>query len=271
VPKSDREKFEQDYRNWIRLMSRDAAYRLFALPSHGQENLLKAYENFKEPLAIFRKLSDEKRVKRLAGERISRFIVIETDAVTFFPSIYSSIPRVLDYAVAMNRRLFYKGLWFPIISLNSEYIQRSSDRLLTFALEHEFEMSRIYENISLNLKVLTSVEKSDITDSAKEISQKRMTITKEELIEDEHLMLQLSRTKPLLPKPYAERAMLLFLEANLPSLMPFGIKSSSPDEESFGEGLFFEFQSWSDFSQITYELFVREILSNLRDANQGYG
>ena len=154
MPKSDREKFEQDYRDWIRLMSRDAAYRLSALPDKKQKTVLKAYDDFKEPLAIFRQISDADRVKRLAGERISNFIVIETDAITFFPSVYSSIPGSSDFAVAMNRRLFFQGLWFPIISLNSEYIRKSSDRLLTFALEHEFEMNRIYQEISSRLRIL---------------------------------------------------------------------------------------------------------------------
>ncbi len=108
-------------------------------------------------------------------------------------------------------------------------------------------------------------------DSAKEISKDRLKITKEELIEDEKLMNRLSKTQPLLPKPYAEKAMLLYLEADLPKLQPFGQKSQSPEEESFGEELYEEFQSWSRFSQETYELFVREIQCNLRDANRGYG
>jgi hypothetical protein len=63
----------------------------------------------------------------------------------------------LDFAVAMNRRLFFQGLWFHIISLNSEYIRKSSDRLLTFALEHEFEMNRIYQEISSHVRVPTKV------------------------------------------------------------------------------------------------------------------
>jgi hypothetical protein len=252
-------------------MSRDAANRLSALPNERQNAILKAYEDFKEPLAIFRQISEANRVKQLAGERLSEFVVIETDAITFFPSVYSSIPGVLDFSVAMNRRLFYQGLWFPIISLNSEYIKRSNDRLLTFALEHEFEMNRIYQEISTQLRIPTQGEKRDIMDSAKGVSTKRLTITQGELIEDERLMHQLSKTQPLLPKPYAEMAMLLYLEANLPRLRSFGVKSSNANEEAFGEDLYREFGDWSEFSRITYELFVRELHFNLRDANQGYG
>ena len=149
----------------------------------------------------------------------------------------------------MNRRLFFQGLWFPIISLNSEYIRKSSDRLLTFALEHEFEMNRIYQEISSHFRVPTQGEKQDIMYSAKEVSTKRLTITQGELFEDERLMHQLSRTQPLLPKPYAERAMLLYLAANLSQLRSCGIKSSSTNEESFGEELYQEFLGWSEFSQ----------------------
>lgn len=252
-------------------MSRDAAYRLSALPPGEQKTILKAYEDLKDPLAVFRMLSQPKRVSSLAGERISSFIVIETDAVTFFPTVYRSIPGALDFAVAMNRRLFCQSLWFPIISLNSEYIRQSSDRVLRFALEHEFEMSRIYQEVSSNLKAFSQGEKRDIMDSAKEIATERLKITKEELIEDEKLMHRLSKTQPLLPKPYAEKAMLLYLEANLPELEPFGQKSQSPEEEAYGAELYKEFQSWSGFSQETYELYVREIQCNLKDANRGYG
>ncbi|NTV27150.1 MAG: hypothetical protein HGA93_00465 [Methanothrix sp.] len=116
-------------------------------------------------------------MKQLAWERISSFIVIETEAITFFPSVYSSIPGSFGFCRGMNRRLFFQGLWFPIISLNSEYIRKSSDRLLTFALEHEFEMNRIYQEISSHFRVPTNGEKHDIMYTAKEVSTKRLTIT----------------------------------------------------------------------------------------------
>jgi hypothetical protein len=106
--------------------------------------------------------------------------------------------------------------------------------------------------------------------SAQEISQKKLTITPEELIEDERLMHQLSLSSPLLPKPYAEMALLHYLEANFSRLESFGQKSASPEEEALGEELVVEFSSWSEFSTKTYELFVREIADHLREANQGY-
>lgn len=271
MPTDDRARFEQEYRDWIRLMSRDAAFRLSALPPEERQKVLRAYEEFKDPLTVFRGLSEAERISRLVGEWISGFIVIETDCVTFFPSVYSSVPGIQDFAVAMNRRFYYHGLWFPIISLNSEYVRQSSDKLLTFALEHEFEMSRIYLEISSSLKALSSDEKREASASAYEISKERTRITKDELIDDEQLMMRLSRTMPLLPKPYAERAMQLYIESNFPELQSLGQKSRSPEEESFGEELYREFEGWSGFSQETYTLFVREIRSNLREANLGYG
>jgi len=270
VPKDDRERFEKEYRDWIRLMSRDAACRLSALPLPEQKRILKAYEDFKDPCQVFRELSQEQRVRSLAGESISSFIVVETSSITFFPSISSTVPGALDYAVAMNRRLFCRKKWFPIIALNSEYIRLSPDHTLAFALEHEFEMSRIYQEISSRLKIISPDEKRDIMNSAHEISQEKLTITPEELIEDERLMHQLSMSSPLLPKPYAEMALLHYLEANLPRLESFGRKSESAEEEAFGEELAAEFSNWSEFSAKTYDFFVREIAANLREVNRGY-
>jgi hypothetical protein len=80
---------------------------------------LQAYQDLKDPGRVYRELSQAERVRSLAGESISSFIVVETSSITFFPSAGSIIPGMLDYAVAMNRRLFCRNMWFPIISLNS--------------------------------------------------------------------------------------------------------------------------------------------------------
>jgi hypothetical protein len=250
-------------------MSRDAAHRLAAMAPEVRDKVLKDYARFKDPRSVFRRLSEAARIERLAGDKIASYIVVETDAVVFFPSIYS--PLALDFAVAMNRRFFCRGLWFPIICLNSEYIRQSTDRVLTFALEHEFEMSRIYQELSLNLRAISQDEKRDAMEHALKISEERLKITQDELIEDENLMHRLSGTQALIPKPYAEKAMLIFLDDNYSEMESYGIPSRSPEEEAFGKELFQEFQSWSLFSQKTYELFVREISANLRDVNRGYG
>lgn len=268
MPDRDRERFEQDYKDWLLLMARDATHRLAAMPPSRRMALVDGYNRLKNPHFVFRHPSDMRRIERLAGVRIASFIVVETDAITFFPSIYSS--GALDFAVAMNRRFFYTGLWFPIIALNSEYIRRSSDKVLAFTLDHEFEMSRIYMEISMSLRSLSPDEKRGVVDSAQNISTERLKITEVELFEDERLMQDLSGSEPLIPKPYAESAMLAYLEDNYDSLKHLGQKSRNPEEDSFGAGLLEEFRGWSEFSRKTYELFVSEVLSNLRDANKGY-
>jgi hypothetical protein len=267
----NREQFEQEYRDWILLMARDAAYRLAMMPPQRQQEVLTAYRRLKDPRLVVRKISDEERILRLAGERLEGFIVVETEAVAFFPSMYSYLPGALDYAVAMNRRFFARGLWYPIISLNSEYISRASDRILTFTLEHELEMSRLFLEISSNPRSLSPDDKREITDSAGKISLQKLGITPDELREDEMLMHQLALSQPLIPKSYAERAMLIYLEDRLAELETCGQKSRSQEEESLGEELYEEFRGWSAFSQESYELFVREIGGLCRDAHRGYG
>ena len=70
MPKDDRERFEEDYRDWIRLISRDTACWLSALPLPEQKIILKAYEDFKDQGQVYRELSLAERVRSLAGERI---------------------------------------------------------------------------------------------------------------------------------------------------------------------------------------------------------
>jgi hypothetical protein len=267
----NREQFEKEYRDWLLLMARDAAYRVAMMPPQRQEEMLSAYKKLRDPRLVMDRVSDQERILRLAGEQLEGFIAVETPAIAFFPSMYSYLPGALDYAVAMNRRFFVGGLWYPIISLNSEYIRQASDRILTFTLEHELEMSRIFLEISGNPRSLSIDDKREITDSAGKISLQKLGITPEELREDEMLMHRLALTEPLIPKSYAERAMLTYLEDHLADLEGYGQKSRSQEEEALGGELYQEFSGWSAFSQESYELFVREIWSLSRDAHLGYG
>jgi hypothetical protein len=270
VPEDGRAGFEEEFCQWIRLMSLDAACRLSSLSPSKQEKLLAAYQEYKDPGKVFRDISACKRVRGLAGSRISSFIIVETDCISFFPSAVGPFSGALDYAVAMNRRLFCDKKWYPIISFSSGYISQSSDRLLAYALEHEFEMSQIYKEIVSPGRLISHDQKREIMLSADEASGEKMSITPDELREDERLMNHLALTSPLLPKPYCELSLLHYLKANLPRLENYGIVSSSPEEEAFGEELAEEFRSWEKFTIETYDLFVREIVAQLRDANRGY-
>ncbi|MCJ7444349.1 MAG: hypothetical protein MUO26_07465 [Methanotrichaceae archaeon] len=267
----DQEKFEQEYRNWIQLMAIDVARRVAVMSQTKRRSILKDYCDFRDPRLVFRKVSGADRIMRLAGESISKYILIETKAIPFFHSIYSALPGVLDFAVAMNRFFYFRRRWFPIIALNSEYIRQSEDRILSFTLNHELEMSRIFREIFSNLKSLSSEEKRDIASAAQKISADKLKITQKDLFEDEKLMDKLSFSQPLIPKPYAERSMLIYLEDNIAELEQYGISSRNPEEETFGEELYNKFQRWSGFSQNAYNLFVREILAYLGDCNKGYG
>jgi len=270
LPQDDRAGFEEEYRQWIRLMSLDAACRLSALPDSEQKRLLASYQEMKGPKHVFREAPSWERIAGLAGERINSFIVVETEAVTFFPSAAFAFHGALDYAVAMNRRLFCRDKWYPIISLNSQYIRRSSDRILAFALEHELEMSRIYQEMVSPEKIITPDQKRDIMLSAQKTTEKKLTITPEELREDDRLMQELALSSPLLPKPYAEMALLCYLEENLPRLEGYGRASSSEEEVAFGKELAAEFSGWKSFTVQTYDLFLREMAAHIRDANRGY-
>jgi hypothetical protein len=270
VSDPDRHKFEEEYLSWLLSVAKDAARCMAAMPVSERELTARNYKQLMDPKSVFHKLSDPKRLVRLAGDKISRYIVVETEAITFFPSIYSSVPGALDFSVAMNRRFYYRELWFPIIALNSDYIRKSSDKILGFTLEHEFEMSKIYQQISLNLRNLSGDEKREIASSAQKTSADRLQITQGELIEDERLMVQLSKSRPLIPKPYAEMALLLYLEDNLLDLRLFGVPSESDEESSFGAELYKEFQGWADFSRKTYASFVRELLADLKESDRGY-
>ena len=251
-------------------MSLDAACRLSALPDSEQKWLLASYQEMRDPKHVFRDTLSWERIAGLAGERINSFIVVETEAVTFFPSSAFAPHGALDYAVAMNRRLFCRDKWYPIISLNSQYIRRSSDRILAFALEHELEMSRIYQDMVSPGRIVTPDQKRDIMLSAQEASEKKLTITPDELREDDRLMQELALSCPLLPKPYAEMALLCYLEDNLPRLEGYGQSSSSPEEAAFGKELAAEFSGWKAFTVETYDLFLREMAAHIRDANRGY-
>ena len=266
----DRSSFQEEYRDWVLSMARQVSFSLASMPAARREKAVNEHKRLRDPGAVFHGLSDPDRVERLAGDKLKGFIMVETEAVTFFPSIYSSIPGALDFAVALNRRYFFRDLWFPIISLNSEYISKSSDRLLTFAIEHELEMSRIYQDLSLNLRSLSVDEKRDAASFAQAASADRLKITVEELREDEKLMLDLSRSRVLIPKSYAETALLQYLEDNFSKVERCGTVSRSAEEAAFGAELLSEFESWSGFSIETYSLFVREILADLNDTYMGY-
>ena len=251
-------------------MAKDRARELAGFDPGERDRILQRSREMEEPNRVFRPLSDRDRIVRLGGEEANGYILVETDAVTFFPSIDSSNPGALDFAVAMNRRYYYRGLWFSIISLNSEYLRRVSDRVLAYALEHEFEMGRLYQQAFVEMRKLSPGEKLEISRLAHQTSVKKTKISLEDLIDEERLMLALSESQPAVPKPYAETALLTYLEENFSDLERFGVKSDDEEEDAFGAELYDEFEGWSEFSIASYRLFVREATQGTREAYRGY-
>jgi len=263
-------RFESEYKGWLRGVAGDVASRMFRLPADQREDLLKAYSRLEDTKKLFWTFPHLQKIKDLVGDQASNFIMVETEGITIFPSIYSSTPNVLDFAVAMSRRFYCDGLWYPIIAINSAYVEQSADKMLAFALEHEFQMSRIYEEISLEFRAPSAGEKKLIADAAQDSAIGKLKITPDELRQDEALMLRLTEIMPLIPKPYSEMALLCYLEDNLSQLRSRGIKSRSDDEEAFGVELFEEFNGWKDMTKSSYVLYVSEIRHRLRDSFRGY-
>jgi hypothetical protein len=251
-------------------VAKDVAGQLAEAGPGERDRLLQMYRKMEDPLKVFRPLSDPDRIMRIGGEEAKGYILVETDAITFFPTIDSSNPGALDFAVAMNRRYYYRGLWFSIISLNSEYLRRVSDKILGYALEHEFEMGRLYQETFQEMRKLSPGEKLEISQLAHQTSVKKSKISLEDLIDEERLMVSLSESQPVIPKPYAETALLTYLEENFQDLEKFGAKSEDDDEDAFGVELYDEFEGWSEFSIQSYRLFVREAAQGVGEAYRGY-
>jgi len=268
--KRSREEFKGEFLGWIRSVAADVASRLLSIDDVTKEDIVLGYRDLMDPGRVFREVDDPERIVRLAGDA-PRIIFVETDSVSIFPSISISGPHILDFALAMNRRFYCNRLWFDIISLNSEYIRRSSDRMLAFIIEHELEMIRLYEERFPYLRRPRPKEKQLIAQLALERSAKKLGLTAIELGDDERLMIEISDSQPLIPKPYGETALLQFLETNIERLKYEGSLSRSAEDEAMGLRLYDEFAGWRDLSIDAYALLVREIECRLKESNLGYG
>ncbi len=258
----DKAMFEMEYIKWIRNVAGQIGSRATRLSKAEQDRLLNEYKRLEEPLEVFREFSDIKRIKGIAVADIEKHIFLETDTINFFPSFEDRSAKALDFAVSMSRRLYYRGLWFSMISLNRSYVERASEKMLLFTLEHELEVARIFEEVTQNW--------GDVTQEYDSERIGKLNITPEDLRADEKILIELTDTQPMLPRPYAEMAMLVYLEENFSMLRPFGSASRSADEEAFGAGLYEEFAGWRAFTQNSYKIFVAELRGKIRDAYAGY-
>jgi|GEM_PF-1608958 len=93
-----------------------------------------------------------------------------------------------------------------------------------------------------------------------------------ELMDDDRLMIEISDSQPLIPKPYGETALLQFLETNFDRARPNEFPSRSKEDEAMGGRLYKEFADWRDVSleekeQAASLPFQRQVRPCLQTAN----
>jgi hypothetical protein len=109
LSRPDREKFEEDYLGWLLSVAKDSARILAYMPTAERELTAKKYKQLLDPKSVIHKLSDPKRIERLTCIETSRYIVVETEAITFFPSILYSRPRCIGLFSGHEQALLLSG------------------------------------------------------------------------------------------------------------------------------------------------------------------
>jgi len=260
-PEARRAQFEEEYLGWIRRVAANVSRRLARLPDGIQQELLRSYALLEDTGRLYRQSPHAERIHRLSNGKTRGHIILETDGVDIFPSLTSPNPGVLDFAIGMGRRFYFRGLWFSVLGFNAAYLEKASDKMLTFAIEQELEMIRIYAEISAEAKVSQRVE---------DRAERHLNIQPDELREDERILMEISDSQPLIPRPYSEIGMLVYIETKFQEIKSMGVPSRDEAEEGFGSGLFKEFLGWEPFTRKSYLIFVSEIRDKMRDAFSGY-
>lgn len=265
---SQKEQFIEDYTLWIRSAAKDIAFALNQLKPEEIRNIITLGEQYlKEPESMYGRDGLE-NARKLAPENI---LLLSTDAVVFSQSIFLRMPSVFDYAVAMNRR-YYLGSWYSIITLNRSYVKEASEKMLKYTLEHELLQKGIYEEALLKTEPgkFTPEEKRKISDETLKKAIEKTGIASEELARENQLMLKISYTSPLVPKPFAESALYWFMEKNLEEFGNYGEVSRTEKEDALGKKLNSDFKEWLDFSVDIYKIFLSDIKKELNYMDYGY-
>jgi len=264
-------KFEKEYEEWIRSAARDVASGLRKLEPARIKNIMGFYEKCsRNPSSMYEEIQSEReRVQGLVD--LKGVILLTTEAVIFSPSIFTQRESYFDYAIAMNRR-YYLDSWFTIITINKAYLRLASDTMLKYTLLHELYQKEMYEiRLKEGLRLFKPEEKRLINLEAKRKSIDVSGITEEELLREIELMLSLTTTFPLVPKPFAETCLFRYLEENLDKLKGLGNKSSLDSDEKIGKTLYSDFIDWIDFSLEAYRLFLGELKRELDFTYLEYG
>ncbi len=262
-----KKKFEEEYTLWIRSAAKDIAFALGQLkPDETAKIISRSEQYLQNPDSVFRAEGLE-AVKNIAPGNI---LLLTTDAVVFSQSIFVPMPCIFDYAVALNRR-YYLGSWYSIITLNTMYLKEASETMLKYTLEHELLQKEIYEeNMRKDARKFSPDEKRKISDDSLTKAIEKSGITREELAKERELMLKISSSSPLVPKPFAETALYMYVEKNLDGLKGFGEASMTEKEERIGKKLNADFKEWIDFSMDVYKIFLYDVKKELNYRDYGY-
>src|SRR3990170_793159 len=239
-----KKEFEKEYTLWIQSAAKDIAFTLNQLKSQELKKIIVQSEQYqKEPESVYG--TDElETVKDLVPSGI---LLLSTDAIVFSQSIFVPMPSVFDYAVALNRR-YYLGKWYPIITLNKKYLREASQAMLKYTLEHELFQKEIYEeNMRSGIRKFTLGEKRKISDETMNKAIEKSGITNKELRMEKEIMLKISSVSPLIPKPFAETALYLYVEKNIEVLKDYGMDSRTDKEDKIYPSLEISVQFFSDF------------------------
>lgn len=265
---SSRQEFEESYTLWIRSAAKDIAFALNQLKPEETRKIIALNEQYlKEPESVY----GTDGLKKAQGLAPGGILLLFTDAVVFSQSIFLRMPSIFDYAVAMNRR-YYLGSWYSIITLNRAYVKEASETMLRYTLEHELLQKEIYEEALMGTgqKKFTPEEKRKISDETLKLAVEKTGITPDELERENRLMLRVSYTSPLLPKPFAEAALYWYMEKNLDEFRGYGKASRAEKEDELGKKLNNDFKEWLDFSVSTYRLFLEDVKKELNYSDYGY-
>lgn len=265
---NSRERFEEEYALWIRSAAKDIAFTYNQLNPGESKKIIEQSEKYlKEPESVYGREGLD-AIKRLVPDNI---LLLSTDAVVFSQSIFVRMPSIFDYAVALNRR-YYLGSWYSIITFNRTYLQEASEIMLRYTLEHELLQKEIFEeNLEKEgAKRFTPEEKKKISNETLKKAIEKSGITKDDLIKENKLMLRISYNSPLIPKPFAETALYMYVEKNLDDIRTYAEASKSAKEDELGKKLNSDFKGWIDFSMNAYDIFLSDVKKELNYADYGY-
>ncbi len=274
--KFEREQFEQHYRQWIALVASDIALPMGNAERAAIDAVIDRCEQYQnDPPSMYTAVPDDLRalMERLVGcDRLQGILLLSADMVAFAPSMHMQNQNILDYAIAMNRRFFFRVYWFPIIVLNQSFIEQADERMLHFVLEHELIQSEMYtEHVAAHgCRPFSVDEKRAIDGQALYLAVERSGITQDEHIRERELMQEISMSAPPVPKTFAETSLYEYLDRHWEEIKDLGVKGETESEAEF-EAMVSQEHGWIDFSHEIYGLFLAKLKEKLDVTYHEYG